>query len=320
MNNIDLEKTLFDEIKKLLENLSLKELRNINLGLTKRYKERVHNKFLSDSQRLAYITSRMPSTFKALLKALQEMVKIAPEIKIQTVLDLGSGPGTSVWSLFSIFEDILKINLIEKDAKLVEYAKVLTKNLPFENKLHFEINDLLKIKNYDSDLVILSYVANELKDYALDKIVNNWFKSESSKVILFIEPGTKYGFKSINYVRDRLIDKGASMIAPCPNELKCPMKKNDWCHFYVRVKRTKQHQYIKNATLAYEDEKFSYVIASKDPVRKPNSRVLRYPKTSKTEVNLVLCKEGQIKQESIYIKDRKNFKIAKKLDWGDSFI
>jgi len=323
----EIQKQLFNSINELFENVSLKELRSINLELSKKYKKQKHKFFSSDKERLSYIASRMPATTKAIEYSLNEIKNITPKINIKSVLDLGAGSGALLWALLSLFtsengklkSDFPKTFLVEKDEKMIFYAKELSKNIKkILKKITFEKNDILKVKNYDFDLVILSYVANELKNFQIDKIINRWFFSKS-KIIAFIEPGTKVGFKNIKYIRDNLIKVGCNLIAPCPNTLKCPMPKNDWCHFYVRVKRSKIHKYLKKGTLGYEDEKFSYVIATKEKVKYPKARILRFVKKTKQDISFTLCKDGKIINEKVSRKNKKRDKIIEKLNWGDVF-
>nr|NGX35609.1 hypothetical protein [Candidatus Anoxychlamydiales bacterium] len=105
----------------------------------------------------------------------------------------------------------------------------------------------------------------------------------------------------------------------CPNALKCPMPKNDWCHFYVRVKRSKKHKYLKGGTLGYEDEKFSYVIATKEKVSYPKARILRFVKKSNQELIFTLCQDGKMIKEKVLRKDKTKYKKAQKINWGDVF-
>jgi len=314
----EIEKKLFDAINNILSNIPLKELKTISSNLSKKYQKQKQKYFASDEERLVYIACRMPATFKALVYVLEEARTIQPNISLTSVLDLGSGPGTAAWAFLSVFKRLKKIHLVEKDAKIVSLGKELLDRQSFEKKITYEKNDLLKIKNYDFDIVTLSYVANELRNPFIEKIINRWFYSKS-KVIVFLEPGTMYGFKKIKFIRKKLIDKGVNIIAPCPNKLNCPMSKNDWCHFYTRVQRSKYHKYLKAGTLAYEDEKFSYVIASKEKVISPKSRVLRFPKKNLKEICLTLCMDGRVKKEKILKKDTKRYKRAKKINWGDIF-
>jgi len=318
-------KQLFDSINALFENVSLKELKSINLELSKKYKTQKHKFFSSDKERLSYIASRMPATTKAIEYSLNEIIKISPKTSIKSALDLGSGSGAFFWALLSFFyseDGKLKTSfptahLVEKDEKMIFYAKELLKNVKgISKKITFEKNDILRVKNYDFDLVILSYVANELKNFQIDKIIKRWFFSKS-KIIVFVEPGTKVGFNNIKYIRDNLIKKGCNLIAPCPNTLNCPMPKNDWCHFYVRLKRSKIHKYLKGGSLGYEDEKFSYVIATKEKVKYPKARILRFVKKTKQDISFTLCKDGKVMNEKVSRKGKKRDKKVEKLNWGD---
>lgn len=311
----NLEKKLFDKIKNSLTNYSLKELKSLNLALSQKYKQIKHKYFSSDKERLAYIASRMPATYAALTYVMRELKQTLPEVEINTVLDLGSGPLTAAWSIFSVFENVKKMHLVEKDS-IYKLGEKFLLNEDFYKNLILEQNDILKIKDYNFDLVCLSYVTTELKKPFIDKIIKRWFYS-NSKIIVFLEPGTMYGFRNIKYIRENLIKLGSKIVAPCTNELKCPMHNNDWCHFYVRLKRSKQHKYLKEGTLPYEDEKFSYVIATKTNLEKKHSRILRRPSKSKDDITLILCSEGKIKKEIISRKDAKRYKLCHKINWGD---
>jgi ribosomal protein RSM22 (predicted rRNA methylase) len=97
------------------------------------------------------------------------------------------------------------------------------------------------------------------------------------------------------------------------------MAKNDWCHFSLRLKRSKYHKYVKDSQLGYEDEKYSYLIISKEPSKKYISRVLRHPIRTKGNVELVLCKSGMALKENVTKKEKEKYKIAKKIKWGDIF-
>jgi ribosomal protein RSM22 (predicted rRNA methylase) len=73
--------------------------------------------------------------------------------------------------------------------------------------------------------------------------------------------------------------------------------------------------------LNYEDEKFSYLIFSKEPkVQSFSSRLLRHPQIFKGHLKLSLCQQnGQIKEQVVSKKDNNFYKLSRKLDWGDCF-
>src|SRR6202000_2264000 len=90
-------------------------------------------------------------------------------------------------------------------------------------------------------------------------ILAAWNRCSSALVI--VEPGTPQGYRRILQARDLLLAREARILAPCPHQLPCPLAAPYWCHFAQRVPRSRDHRIVKSSTLAYEDEKFSYLIA-----------------------------------------------------------
>jgi ribosomal protein RSM22 (predicted rRNA methylase) len=95
------------------------------------------------------------------------------------------------------------------------------------------------------------------------------------------------------------------------------MAAQDWCHFSERLPRLKRHRIFKGAELNYEDEKYSYLIVSKDPSSgESQARIVKRPIKRSGHVVLDVCEGGKLhrltvsKKESHYLK-------AKKAQWGD---
>lgn len=97
------------------------------------------------------------------------------------------------------------------------------------------------------------------------------------------------------------------------------MAGGDWCHFSARVERSSLHRRLKGGTLGHEDEKFSYVAATKHAFPFPASRVLREPVRHSGHVILKLCTEEGVKQPTISKKMGELYKQARKVEWGDVF-
>ena len=58
----------------------------------------------------------------------------------------------------------------------------------------------------------------------------------------------------------------------------------------VRVPRTRRHRQLKGGTLGYEDEKFAYLVVSRDAdEERAEARVLRHPRVEKGRIALSLC-------------------------------
>jgi ribosomal protein RSM22 (predicted rRNA methylase) len=93
----------------------------------------------------------------------------------------------------------------------------------------------------------------------------------------------------------------------------------DWCHFSVRLSRSRDHMHAKKAAVPFEDEKFSYVIASRQPMALEGSRILAPPVETKAEINLKLCAEIGLTLHGIARRDKAAYKRVRKLEWGDLF-
>ena len=71
-----------------------------------------------------------------------------------------------------------------------------------------------------ADLVISSYVLNEIKSENRNQILEKLWNS-TGKLLLIIEPGTQEGYNQIKEIRDYFIKKGANIVAPCAHEKEC---------------------------------------------------------------------------------------------------
>ena len=75
---------------------------------------------------------------------------------------------------------------------------------------------------------------------------------------------------------------------------------------------------VKGATLGYEDEKYSYLLVSKEPIERPESRIVKTPDKHSGHVRFVLCNLRGLETKVISKKEKEVYKEAKKLDWGDA--
>jgi ribosomal protein RSM22 (predicted rRNA methylase) len=164
-----------------------------------------------------------------------------------------------------------------------------------------------------ADLVIASYALGELGEAPLAGL---W--KATAGVLLIVEPGTPAGFRNIVDWRAALLDQGATLAAPCPHEEPCPIQTPDWCHFAQRLPRTRDHMILKDARVPFEDEKFSYVAATKLPVtNRPAGRILAAPRTTPGSITCKTCKNDQIELITTLKRDKTAWKAASKLRWGD---
>lgn len=309
-------------ITNVTESLGLHQLIDAREELTKRYRQPFSgSQFMTnDAQRQSYVISRMPATYAALQSALYA-IRERTDLNIKSLLDLGAGPGTAMWAACHHFPDIETITLIEKDKALLNLGKQLTEfsEYPVMHKANWLDGDLETIHNLPShDLVILSYSIGELNPQRIHSLLNLCWNA-AKQLILVVEPGTPIGFERIRLIRRQLIDEGAHLIAPCPHQTTCPMQERDWCHFTARVERTALHRRLKGGSLGYEDEKFSYIAASKFPVSMADSRILTQPDRHSGHIILKLCTPHGLQYSTISKKMGHVYKLARKSDWGDAF-
>ena len=163
----------------------------------------------------------------------------------------------------------------------------------------------------EADMVLFSYSLNEIPKNKIFSVIENAY-NQTNNFIVVIEPGTPVGFQNIKKVRELVLDLGMSILAPCTHNKLCPMEKSNWCHFSVRLPRSSIHRKIKKGKLGYEDEKFSYIVASKKNCIQKGKRVIRHPKKNKGFVVLDLCSKSKITQQ-IEVKN-------KKTKWGDLIL
>jgi ribosomal protein RSM22 (predicted rRNA methylase) len=304
---------LNEAIERVLEGLSLKELSEGTKRLSENYRGTKIRELIK-SEHAAYLATRMPATAAVLCHVL-EMVQSK---KFRSLLDIGSGPGTTLFAAVKLFADLEKIYLVEKQRAFLDLAKELTKELPlFTCSDWIEADIEKKIPSIRADLVVASYSLGEIaQDKQLSIAEQLW--DRTSEVLIFIEPGTPAGFERLRAVRTLLLSKGAYLLAPCPHSGSCPMAGGNWCHFSTRLARSSIHRRAKEGRLNYEDEKFSYLIFSRKRESLAEARILRHPHRGKGHVAFTLCTEEGLKERIVTKKEAESYRTAKKKEWGGS--
>ncbi|HUQ93886.1 MAG TPA: small ribosomal subunit Rsm22 family protein [Bryobacteraceae bacterium] len=261
-------------------------------------------KLAAEDRVAAYLVTRMPATYAAVFHVLRE---IAGRIEVRSILDLGAGAGAAMVAALQIFEGLKTLTLVEADDAFRQAG------MEFVPAGKWIARDLRQCEPLpEADLVIASYSLGELGIGVLERA---WQTARTALVL--IEPGSPAGFRLIREARDKLLSKGAHMLAPCPGEGVCPIPPGDWCHFGQRVERSALHRRMKHATLSYEDEKFSYVAVSRADCGRVGARLIRRPIHYPGLIELVVCRGDRIASEAIQKRHKESFRRARKLSWGD---
>jgi len=271
--------------------------------------------------RAAYLAVRFPATYAANCKVFGHVHDRLPDTRFASLLDLGAGAGAAIWAAAQVLE-LDTITCIERNAAFAEVGQRLAASSEKQSlrSARWLSGDISRMRDLSAhDVVVLSYVLGELPEPQIEHLVREAWRNAGALLVV-VGPGTPEGFRRMHSVRALLLESDAHIVAPCPHDQTCPMfATDDWCHFVARLARTAEHRRLKSGTLGYEDEKFSYIAASKQPLVSPDSRVLRHPLVHAGHLRLTLCRPERPEHRTVAKSQKQLWRYARKLAWGDAW-
>lgn len=280
----------------------------------------------SATEAIAYGATRLPATYCATSKALEALQQSLPDFTPDSILDVGAGPGTATFAACEQWPAISRLALIEPNPHLSALGQNLLQAAQPRLQPVWRQAEITSLPLTDEryELVLSGYVLNEIdqekgSNATLATVHKLWQATTGALVI--VEPGTPAGYATLMQVRAWLIEAGAHIAAPCPHSKPCPLMAQSpakWCHFSVRVERSKLHRQVKqDAELPYEDEKFAYIVATRTPSVPPAYRLIGHPRGTRA-VEADLCtSSGEAKHLTI-AKSHPLHKAFRKAEWGDA--
>lgn len=268
---------------------------------------------------LAYALARLPATYAACAAVLEVVRAAAPDFAPHTLLDAGCGPGAASWAAAEAFE-LDAATWLDASPPFLDLAQRLASEGPAALRA-------VDVRRLDlaaggpwptADLVMASYALAEIAPAAQARVVGDLWAA-SSGVLALVEPGTPAGFQRILGAREALIAAGAQILAPCPHAAACPLSAPDWCHFSVRLPRSRDHRLAKGAEVPFEDEKFAYIAVARPEVAAAarGARILRPPRAGKGGVEFRLCAPEGLESRTVARRDKAAYAAARRLGWGD---
>lgn len=158
---------------------------------------------------------------------------------LEEILDFGCGPGTASLALTELFQKFV----------LVEKAKDVCSKFAFMPNATWSATALAASQPAKT-LAVFSYSLTELHD------LPSWAKKLEALMIL--EPSTQDDGRKLSELRQRLMEEGYSIWAPCTHHDVCPLltqSKTDWCHDRIIFtmpewfEKLEHHLPMKNRTL-----------------------------------------------------------------------
>ena len=266
-------------------------------------------------QATAYAVARMPATFAACAAVFARLVEVMPSFSPQSLLDVGAGTGAASWAAVAQWPGIAHVTMLDRNPALAALARGLATTGPLA-KAEFLAGGIGTQKP-KADLVVASYVLAEFEDEQAASVARELWQSADS-VLVLVEPGTPDGFARIRAARAALIEGGAQIAAPCTHDRDCPMQEDDWCHFSQRLPRSRDHMLLKEATVPFEDERYSYVVVTRKKVAK-GARILAPPLPTKPGLTFKLCDDTGLRAGFVASRDKEEYRRVRKLGWGDLF-
>lgn len=314
------------------EGFKLKDLRNSYAKLSSAYqtKQKASSIRFSKEEAFAYSLGRMPATMAVFSSILKRLKQAVPSFSPHCLLDLGSGPGSALWASFDTLPTLQTFTAIEANPYFIELSQEIAAIFYPALTPIWKQGDILSFLSPSTtedtyDVTILSYVLGELPHSSYTSLLGKvWDKTKD--VLIIINPGTPEGFHSLLKARSFFIQSEFShpchILAPCPHAYACPLEnKQDWCHFSAYVSRSKAHTIVKEGSLPYEQEKFSYLIIKRGMSETPSpARIIKKPLVRKGHIHLDLCtSEGKEARTTISKRQKEAYLKAKYLSWGDSW-
>ena len=148
-------------------------------------------------------------------------------------IDWGAGPGTASLALAQndkIKPQIKKQILFDLSKNTLSSFSDL--HTPLINKEYFDHLDLkTSYPNKNQTCLIFSYSLTEVTELPAG--------FEETEALMILEPSTRDDGRKLLLLRQKLIEAGFSIWAPCTHQLSCPLlthSNNDWCHDRIHVK------------------------------------------------------------------------------------
>ncbi len=269
---------------------------------------------------LAYALTRLPATYAACVTVLAEAARMTPGFAPATLLDAGAGTGAASWAALEVWNSVAAVAWLDASAPFLALAgRLAAEGPPPLRAPDVRRSDLTAAGDWPrSDLVVASYALAEIPPEQQAGVVGRLWDA-SAGLLALVEPGTPAGYGRLLAARRGLIEAGALILAPCQHEADCPLTGSDWCHFSVRLPRSRDHRLAKGGEVPFEDERFSYLVAARPGIataaRAP--RILAPPRAGKPGIDLKLCGPLGLEQRFVGRRDKPAHAVARRLDWGD---
>ena len=290
---------------------------------------------------LGYLVSRLPGTYAATYRVLKEISSRVPQFKPKTILDFGSGIGSTYWAVDSVWgrEDKLyhsvdlSGSMLELATKLREEANVETNSLYNMRETRF----LPGLGLYD--MLVAAYTLSELPSLDMIRKTLDTLWQQTKYFLVLVEYGNAAGHSILSEFRKKVLtrdydanspDSHNPIFSPCPHAYECPLA-SEGCYFKQKTElsliQRRDSLYTRIRQTSHYNEKFAYLVLAKPAVipfleeKDPYfGRLIGPSLKRRRHVITQLCSPDGKTERIIYTKGKHSplYKdIRKESEWGD---
>jgi ribosomal protein RSM22 (predicted rRNA methylase) len=95
-----------------------------------------------------------------------------------------------------------------------------------------------------------------------------------------------------------------------------PADVSNWCHATVRLPRSRIHRVAKHGSLGFEDEPYSYLVATRIPVTVRGARIVAPPCGCKHAPRVAVCGADGLRVITVSRRDKDAYRAARHARWG----
>ena len=248
IRRMPLPEALQGGIDGLVRRVDSRELERAARSLSERYRAggaAASRAARSEAEIAAYLATRAPATYAAVEDVCRRIRLARPDWQPRSLLDLGAGPGIAAWAAAKTWPSLEAITLVEAEPAMASAGRALAeRGGDAAARGAAGSSGTLRTRLAEAELVIASYLLGELDPADLATFVERAWSCATDTLVV-VEPGTTAGYERILAARARVVDAGGTVLAPCPHDGPCPLPAGDWCHFSVRLPRTRLHRTAK---------------------------------------------------------------------------
>jgi len=301
-------------------------------NLHTRYMNREKGKnanFVEESQdAAAYLGLRVPATYAQIYSALLQIQESIPSWEPTSLLDVGCGPGTGMWTAKSIWPSITEVVNVDQEKDFLSLGKQIAEMTDLSVSvtwLQQNIRSLKRKHDESYDLIIVANVLNELEQKEGVKVLKEIY-AKCTGVMIVLEPGTSYGYAIIQKVA-KDFSKAENLISPYVAN---SFVRSDeyWIHFSQRFIRPLFQRHIRQKMREsdlmasnWEETKYAYVAIGKMESEKTVwGRCIGEVKKYKGYLEVPILTKDEIVHKKILKRNKKEYAFVKKLEWGEIIV